>query len=162
MTCTDYASGMRLSNCSKLSINRKNDNDVSVFRNGVIIKFFDVVLFLLSSLVTGTSFMSISSLFLELWQFSFIMDWPKVRKSEIPLSEFCPISGDWSKLRIPNLPRLSLIKFYWMLKNANVTAFTVSELLSKNQQGSKITAPTNRLELIDCVNLLAMKSVRGS
>ena len=49
-----------------------------------------------------------------------------------------------------------------MLKNANVTAFTVSELLSKNQQGSKITAPTNRLELIDCVNLLAMKSVRGS
>ena len=124
--------------------------------------FFDVVLFLLSSLVTGTSFMSISSLFLELWQFSFIMDWPKIRKSEIPLSEFCPISGDWSKLRIPNLPRLSLIKFYWMLKNANVTAFTVSELLSKNQQGSKITAPTNRLELIDCVNLLAMKSVRGS
>ena len=36
--------------------------------------FFDVVLFLLSSLVTGPSFMSISSLVLELWQFSFIRD----------------------------------------------------------------------------------------
>ena len=31
--------------------------------------FFDVVLFFLSSLVTGPSFMSISSLVLELWQF---------------------------------------------------------------------------------------------
>ena len=43
--------------------------------------FFDVVLFLLSSLV------------LELWQFSFIRDWPEIWKSEIPPSEFCPISG---------------------------------------------------------------------
>ena len=55
--------------------------------------FFDVVLFLLSGLVTGPSFMSISSLVLELWQFSFIRDWPEIRKSEIPPSEFCPISG---------------------------------------------------------------------
>ena len=36
--------------------------------------FFDVLLFLLSSLVTGPSFMSISSLILGLWQFSFISD----------------------------------------------------------------------------------------
>ena len=34
-------------------------------------EFFDVVLFLLSRLVTGPSFMSISSLFLELWRFFF-------------------------------------------------------------------------------------------
>ena len=34
--------------------------------------FFDVVLFLLSSLVTGPSFMSISSLVFELWQFRFV------------------------------------------------------------------------------------------
>ena len=45
-------------------------------------------LFLLSSLVTGRSFMSISSLVLELWQFSFIRDWPEIRKSEIPPSDF--------------------------------------------------------------------------
>ena len=55
-----------------------------------------VVLFLLSSLVTG--FMSISSLVLELWQSSFIRDWPEIRKSEIPPCEFCPISGDWGEL----------------------------------------------------------------
>ena len=100
--------------------------------------FFDVVLFLLSSLVTGPSFMSISSLVLELWQFSFIRDWPEIRKSEILLSEFCPISGDWGELGIPYLARMSLINCYWMLQNARVTAFIVSELLRENQQWGKI------------------------
>ena len=99
--------------------------------------FFDVVLFLLSSLVTGPSFMSMSSLVLELWQFSFIRDWPEIRKSEIPLSEFLPISGDWGELGMPNLARMSLIKCYWMLQNARVTAFTISELLRENQKGGK-------------------------
>ena len=97
--------------------------------------FFDVVLFLLSSLVTSPSFMSISSLVLELWQFSFIRDWPEIWKSEIPPSEFCPISGDWVELWIPNLARMSLIEFYWMLQNSRITAFTVFELLRENQLG---------------------------
>ena len=97
--------------------------------------FFDGVLFLLSRLVTGRSFMSVSSLVLELWQFSFIRDWPEIWKLEILPSEFCPISRDWGELEIPKLVRMSLMKFYWMLQNARVTAFTVSELLRKNQQG---------------------------
>ena len=105
-------------------------------------KFFDVVLFLLSSLVTGSSFMSISSLVLELWQFSFIRDWPEIKKSEIPPSEFCPISGDWDELWIPNLVRMSLIECYWRLQNSRVTAFTVFELLRENQLGGKITPPS--------------------
>ena len=126
--------------------------------------FFDVVLFLLSSLVTGPSFMSVSSLVLELWQFSFKRDWPEIRKSSLVTgtifisvsslvlelwqfsfkrdwpeirkypSEFCPISRDCGKLGIPNLAWLSLITFYWMLQNARGTAFTVSELLRENQQ----------------------------
>ena len=100
--------------------------------------FFDLVLFLLSSLVTGPRFMSISSLVLELWQFSFIRDWPEIRKSEIPPSEFCPISGDWGKLWIPNLARMSLIECYWMLQNSRVTAFTVFELLRENQLGRRV------------------------
>ena len=104
-------------------------------------KFFDVVLFLLSSLVTGSSFMSISSLVLELWQFSFIRDWPEIKKSEIPPPEFCPISGDWDELWIPNLVRMSLIECYWTLQNSRVTAFTVFELLRENQLGGKITPP---------------------
>ena len=79
--------------------------------------FFDVVLFPLSSLVTGPSFMSISSLFLELWQFSFIGDWSEIRKSEIPPSKFCLISGDWGELWIPNLARKFLIECYWVLQN---------------------------------------------
>ena len=38
------------------------------------------------------------------------------------------------------MARTSLIRFYWLMQNARVAAFTVSELLRKNQQGgSKIT-----------------------
>ena len=103
--------------------------------------FFDVVLFLLSSLVTGPSFMSISSLVLELWQFYFIRDWPEIRNSEIPPSEFCPISEDWGKLWIPNLVEMSLIECYWMLENSRVTASTNFELLRKNQLGRGVKLP---------------------
>ena len=113
-------------------------------------KFFGIFLFSWSSLVIGPSFMPISSLVLELWQFSFIRDWSEIRKLEIPPSEFCPISRDWGKLEIPNLARMSLMQCYWMLQNARVTAFTVSDLLRENQQGVKLPPPlTNppRLEL---------------
>ena len=115
-------------------------------------KVFDVVLFLMSNLVTGQNFMSISSLVMELWQFSFMRDWQEILKSEIQPSEFCPISGDWGKLWVPNLARMSLTEFYWMLQNSRVTAFAVLELLRENQLGrSKITAPptTPRLGLKD-------------
>ena len=143
-------SGIRPPDCSKLAKNPKNDNDVIIFRHDVNVNFFDV-LFLLSSLVTGPSFMPISSLVLKLWQFSFIKDWPEIRKSEIPPSGFCPISGDGGKLGIPNLTRTSLMKFYWMLQNARVTAFAVSELLRENQQweGKFIPPAPPRLGLIE-------------
>ena len=100
--------------------------------------FFDIVLFLLLSLVTGPSFMSISSLVLELWQFSLIRDWPEIRKSEIPISEFYPISEDWNELEIPNLAQMSLMKCYWLLQNSRVTTLSISELLWESQQGVKL------------------------
>ena len=126
-------SGIRLPNCFKLSINQKYDNDVIISWHDVTTSFFDAVLFPLSSLVIDPSFTSKSSMILELRQSSFIRDWPEIRKSEILLSEFCRISGDRGELGIPNLPRISLMKCYWMLQNARVTAFTVSELLRENQ-----------------------------
>ena len=101
--------------------------------------FFDVVLFLLITLVTSPIFMSTLSLVLESWQFPVIRDWREIRKSEIPPSEFYPISRHWGELGIPDLAQTSLIKCYWMLRNARVTALTVSELLGENQQGGRIT-----------------------
>ena len=103
--------------------------------------FSDVVLFLLSSLVTGRSFSSISSLVLELWQFSFIRDWPEIRKLDIPPSEFSPIYEKWDESWVPNLARMFLIECYWMLQNSRITAFTILELLRENQlgEGGKIT-----------------------
>ena len=37
---TDYSSGIRLPDCCKLAINRKNDNDFRIYQNNVIVKFF--------------------------------------------------------------------------------------------------------------------------
>ena len=81
-------------------------------RHNVTFNLFDVVLFLASCLVTGPSCISTSSLVLELGQFSFIRDWPEIRKLEILLPEFCPISGDCGKLEAPNLARMFLRKYY--------------------------------------------------
>ena len=114
---------------SKLAKNQKNGNDVIICWHDTFVKFFDQVFFLLSSLVTGPSFMSISSLVMDWWQFSFIRDSPEIRKLEIPPLEFCPISGDWGELGISNLPLMCLVKCYWILQNARVTAFIVFELV---------------------------------
>ena len=133
MTFADYVSGIWDPDCSKLARNLKNYNDVTIIWHDVNINFFDVVLFLLSIWVTGPSFMSITSLVLELWQFSFIRDWPEIRKSEIPPSEFCQKSRDWGKLWVPKLAQMCLTKCYWLLKISRVTAFTGLELLRENQ-----------------------------
>ena len=142
----NFLSTIRPLDCYKLTKNPKNDNDVTIFRHGVIVKcFWHCFVSLVSlSLVTGPSFMSISLLVLELWQFSFIRNWPEIRKSEIRRSEFFQISGEWGKLWIPNLARMSLIECYWSLQSSRVTASIVFELLRENQLGGKITpSPPN-------------------
>ena len=50
----------------KLVVNWKNGNGVIIFRHDIIVNFFDIVLFLLSSLVTGSGSMATSSLVLDL------------------------------------------------------------------------------------------------
>ena len=142
-------SGIRPPDCSKFAKNSESDNDATIFWHDVIANF--LTLFLLSSSVTGPRFKSISSLVLELWQFSFIRDSREIRISEIPPSEFCPISRDWSKLWIRTLPRMFLIECYWILKNSRVTAFIVFELLRENQLeggGVKLPPHSPRLGLI--------------
>ena len=76
--------------------------------------FFDVTVFLLSSLSSGASF-SMSLPVLEFLcgaskGFMKALRQSVLPKSDIHPSEFCPISGDWGELRIPNLPRMALMK----------------------------------------------------
>ena len=86
------------------------------------------------NIITGSGIMTIF----------FYKGWPEIRKSEIPLSDFCPISGDWGELWIRNLAWLSLIECYWMLRNSKVTAFTVFELLREIQLGGIKLPPPPR------------------
>ena len=129
-------SGIWLLDCSTLAINWKNDNDVTI----------DVAVSFLSSLIFGSSFMLLSLLVLKLWQFSYIKDWTETPKSEITLFEFCLIPGDWGKLQMSNLTRISLMKCYWILKNTRVTALTVFTLLRENEQGGGDTPIQIRVE----------------
>ena len=64
----------------------------------------------------------------------FLRNWPEIRKSEIPQSEFCPINWDWDKLGMLKLA----IKCCWMLQNSRVTTFTVSEILRENHHPPRL------------------------
>ena len=44
-----------------------------------------------------------------------------MKKSEIRLSEFCPISEEWGELGILNGMNVCLIKYYRILQNAKVS-----------------------------------------
>ena len=95
--------------------------------------FFWSCLFLLSGLVTAPNFMSISSIALELQQFSFIRDWPEIRKSEIFALRFAQYLGSGvTKLGILNLKRMSLIKCCWMLQECCERPIRVLLLFQKN------------------------------
>lgn len=75
-----------------------------------------------------------------------------------PKFKFCQLSGDWGKLGTWNLAEMSLIKPYIALQNARFTAFTIYELLRKNQKwgggggGGADTLPFG-LQLIHWANL---------
>ena len=73
----------------------------------------------------------------------FIRDWPEIQKSRIPPSEFCPISGDWDELGIPDLAWMTQIKCYEILQNARPTTFALYELLMEKsrRRWGKITPP---------------------
>ena len=116
---------------SKLAITQENGNYITICWHHVIVIFFfffffEVVLFLLSGLVTDPSFMSISSLVLELWQFSFKRDWPEILK--YPCLNFVQYLETGVLV-------IELMKCYWLLQNSRIIAFIVSELLRENQQG---------------------------
>ena len=103
--------------------------------------FFNGAIFLLSSLVTGSILTSISLLVLELQQCLFNGS-TRNRKCPHLNFEFYSISRDWGKLGILILAGMSLMKSYLLLKNAKFRAFTIPELLRKNQQGVvKIPSP---------------------
>ena len=84
----DHAPGMLFLHGCKLAINQEKDNDVTICWHIIIVKYFYIDVFLLSSLATGLRLVSISWLVLELWQFLFINDWPETQKWKYPHMSF--------------------------------------------------------------------------
>ena len=116
--------------------------------------FSDIVVFLLSSLVTGPSSSQYHDWLWSYDNFLFLKDWPEVWKSEIPPSGFCPISGDWDELGIPNLARISLIKSYRMLKKSQgYSSYRFWVIKGKTIGGIALIKIPPRLGLIKAVKL---------
>ena len=136
-------SGIRLPDCSKMAKIPQNTNDVTIFRNDIIVKFFwgcfvSLIKFSYCSefhvnIINGSGI--VTNLF-----YKGLTRNPEIGNTP---SGFCPISGDWGELWIPNLARMSLIECYGMLQNARITAFIVLELLRKNQLGRGGLPPTH-------------------
>ena len=73
------------SDWSKLAIDLKNDNDVTICKMTSLSSFLHIAVFLLSSLVSGLSFMSVPLLVRDKTIF-FISDWPGIQKLEFAKS----------------------------------------------------------------------------
>ena len=110
ITFAESVSGIQSPDCSKLAKNLENDNDATISWHDVNIQFFWHYFVSLVKFSYWSNFVSLSWPVLELWQFPFIRNRPEIWKSEIPPSEFRPISGDWGELWIPNLAWMSLIE----------------------------------------------------
>ena len=121
-------------NYSKLAINWKNINDLIISWHQVIVKIFcrcfvSLVKFSYWStfhvnIINGSGVMTI-----------FFYKWLAINSEIENTPVFFPLSGNLHNLGIPNLAEMSPMKCYWMLENARITVFTVSELLREKQQG---------------------------
>ena len=83
-----HLSGIRPLDFSKSAINQKNDNGGIICQHNII--------------VTGPRFMSLSWMVWKCDIFYLQGIWPVNQKSEIPLSEVSPVSGDWWESEMPN------------------------------------------------------------
>ena len=126
-------SRIRLPDCSKLTTNLKNTNDAIICRHNFIINFFDVVLFVLSGLVSGPSFMLTSSLVLEFWQVLAIKVLTKNPDIEnIPVWD---LSNIWrqGQFRDTKFSMNASNKMLVIVQNARFTGFFLSYLEKQNK-----------------------------
>ena len=123
---TGYTSWIQITpNCSKLAINRINDNDDTIFWHAFVIKFLSccrVYLVKFSywskfhvSIITGFRIMTI-----------FLYKGLN-RNPEIGNTSLWVLANTWrlGRVRIPNLEGICLMKCYGMLQNASVKGFGV-------------------------------------
>ena len=144
---TDYASGIQLPYCSKLSINWKNDNDLTIFRNDIIVilwrSFVSLVKFSYWSkfpfnITTGSGFMTIFS-----FQFSSMSSKSGNRNTPV-----------WVLPNIWRLTRVRDIRFgknvcnKMLLNDAKCWGYSFYYFwVIKGKTGGKITHPPPRLRL---------------
>ena len=110
--------------------------------------FLDIAMFLLSNLVIGPSFVSISWCVLEFWQFSLIKDWQEIGNTPV-----CVLPNIWRLGRVWDT-RFICNKMLLNAAKCQGYSWSVFELLRKNQEGEGGGTPSTRLGLRrnPCIN----------
>ena len=123
-------------------VNWKNGNDVTIFRHDVIVKYvwrcldslvnFSYLPKFHVNIIIGSGVMSIS--FYK----------GLTRNPEIGNNPVRVLPNIWKLGQVKKkiLAQTSRIRFYWILQNARVAPFTISELLRENNKGVKLPSPT--------------------
>ena len=144
MKFTDYLSGIRLPDCSKLTINLKNGNDVTIFRHDVFVKFFwrcfvSLVKFSCWSKFHVNINVSIGSGVMIISFYKGLTRNPEIGNNPV-----------WV---LPNIWRLGRVRSTEFGTEA-LNAFTVSELLRENQKGVKLPPAATTQTRLKTVRLL--------
>ena len=110
--------------------------------------FVDVVVFLLTILLSGQSVTSISLLYLKLWQFLII----RVLNGILPETAKKPclnLTNIWGLGRVKDTKSGMNVSngSYLMLQSRKVTVFTVFELLGKNSRGGGKISPITTTQI---------------
>ena len=126
-------SGIRLPDCSKFAINRKNGNNVIIFRHGLIVKLF------WRSFVSFVKFSCRSKFHVYIFTGSGVMTiffYKRLtRKPEIGNTPVLVLPNIWTLEQVRNTKFGKNVSNKMLLNAAKYQGFTVSELLRKNQQG---------------------------
>ena len=130
------------SGCSELARHWENDNNVTICRHDAILKILWCCRVSLIKFSYWSSFMSLSFLVLELWQFLFIRDWQEIGKSKILLSGF-----RLGRVKDTNFIAMSRMKCCWMLQNARVTIFTVWVINGKPTCWLRLPTPLPKIRI---------------
>ena len=119
----NHVSGIRLRDCSELAVNLKRWS------------LFDVIVFFFLRLESGLSFMILSVLVLELWQYLLKQIWPKIWELQTPRPKSCTTFWNWKELGISKLPWVFPMSSYYMLVVTWLLLTFLSYLRIANKSG---------------------------
>ena len=121
-----------------MQVNWKNNIDVTIFRHGAIVIFYDVAVFPLLNL-SYSSNMIFGPVVMTIFVYKVLTRNPKIGNTPVWV---LPNISRLGKLRMPNYARISRMKSYWMLQNLSFYIFWFIKGKNRGWGGGSKNTPT--------------------